>query len=135
MRKFLVMAAVALSLGGCAEFKALSGTIALGTTSVSNPITPAREAQIEAAIDIAVKAMVSYRRACLAGHADVNCRQNIRMAQPYTIQVKALVLQLRRFADENDQVNAAAVFRQIMPIYESMKSIAATAGVDIGSLP
>lgn len=135
MRKFLAIAAVALSLGGCAEFNAVRGTLALGTTSVNNPITPAREAQIEAAIDVAVRAMVTYRRACIAGTADVNCRQNIRLAQPYTRQLQALVVKLRRFADENDQVNAAVIFQQIVPLYDSLKSIAATAGVNVGSLP
>ena len=135
MRKFLAMAIVALSLGGCAEFQALRGTVALGTASVNNPITPAREAQIEAAIDAGVQALLAYRRACLAGTADVNCRQNIRLAQPYTVQLKKLVVRLRTFVDNNDQVNAIVVFQQIVPLYEVMKSIAATAGVNIGALP
>lgn len=135
MRKFLAIAAIALALGGCADLRALGPALTIGTASIDNPITPAREAQIEAAIDVAIRAMVTYRRACLAGKADVNCRQNIRLAQPYTREVKVLVAQLRRFSDENDQVNAMAVFRQIVPLYESMKSIAGAAGVNIGSLP
>ena len=135
MRKFLAIVAVALSLGGCAEFKAITGAISIGTASIDNPITAAREAQIEAAIDAGVQALLVYRRACLAGSADVNCRQNIRLAQPYTIQLKKLVVRLRTFVDSNDQVNAIVVFKQIVPLYEEMKSIAATAGVNIGALP
>ena len=135
MRKFIAVAVVGLALGGCAQFQAISGAVSLGTASISNPITKAREAQIEAGFDAAIQILLAYRRACIEGHADVHCRANIELVQPYTKLAKNTLLpQLRRFVDANDQVNAIVVFNQLTSLYADMKAVATTAGVNLGSL-
>jgi len=135
MRKFLAIAAVSLTLGGCAQLQMLGTAVSLGTASIANPVTKAREAQIEAGFDAAVQLLLAYRRACIAGTADKNCRQNIALIQPYTRQAQVMIGQLRVFVDKNDQVNAVVVFNQLAALYSDMKSVAATAGVNVGSLP
>lgn len=135
MRKLLASVAIALALGGCAQLQSISDAVKLGTASVTNPVTRVREAQIEAGFDAAVQLMLAYRHACIAGTADVHCRQNIAMVQPYTIQAKALIQQLRSFVDKNDQVNAVVVYNQLVTLYGTMKSTAAIAGVNVGALP
>jgi hypothetical protein len=135
MRKVFAAACLALALGGCAQLQALGTAVKLGTASVSNPVTPAREAQIEAGFDAALQLLLAYRRACIAGTADVHCRDNIAKIQPYTKQAKVLIGQLRHFADSNDQVNAVVVFNQLSALYSDMKATAAIAGVNVGELP
>lgn len=127
--------AIVLALGGCAQLQAIGTAVKLGTASVTNPITPVREAQIEAGFDAAVQLLLVYRRNCIAGRADVHCKQNIRMIQPYTIRAQALLPQLRRFSDQNDQINAVVVFNQLSALYADMQSTAAQVGVNVGALP
>lgn len=136
MRRLFASVAVVLMLGGCVQLQSLGTVISLGTASIANPITKVREAQIEAGFDTAVQLMLAYRRACIKGAADVHCRANIGMIQPYTRQAQNILLpQLRKFVDANDQVNAVVIFNQLATLYSDMKSVAATAGVNVGSLP
>src|SRR5690242_3135518 len=136
MRKIIAAIAVgaALASAGCAQLSAIEGAVSLGTASIANPVTPAREAQIEAGFDAALQLLLAYKRSCAAGHADVNCKQNIALVQPYTRQAGVLVKQLRSFVDNNDQINAVVVFNQLSALYGDMKATAATAGVNLGSL-
>jgi hypothetical protein len=128
---FIILAA--LLAGGCAQLQAIGTGISLATKSIANPVTKAEEAQVELALDTAVQALLVYKRACVAGSADKNCKMNIAQIQAYTRQVPSLVAQLRTFVDNNDQVNASVVYNQLTALYTNVKSAAASLGVSLGS--
>ncbi len=133
MRKYLAVALVALSLGGCTSTGAVTTAINVATKSIQNPVTNQELFQIEASLKLATTGLVTYRRLCLQGNADVNCRTNILAIQPYNLQVPGLVAELRRFVRTNDQVNAIAVYRTLSNIYTNITTEAAARGVKIGA--
>jgi hypothetical protein len=133
LRSGIYIAILALGLGGCAQLQAVGTGLSLTTASVANPVTQIKEAQIELAMDSAVQVLLTYKRACVAGTADVNCKDNIRQIQAYTRQIKPMVAQLRNFVDTNDQVNAVVVYNQLTALYTNMKSAASSLGVSLGS--
>lgn len=133
MRKFVAIGLIVLSLGGCAQLQAVSQGISLATKTITNPVTKEEEAKIELAMDTALQLLLTYRRACIAGSADVNCKANIRMLQPYTRAAVPLIKQLRSFVDNNDQINASVVYNQLTSLYVNLKAAAQSVGVNVGS--
>lgn len=133
MRKIIFVLTLSLGLAGCAQLQMVTEGISLATKSIANPVTKAEEAQVELALDTAVQALLIYKRACIAGSADKNCKANIAQIQAYTRQVPALVSQLRTFVDNNDQINATVVYNQLTALYTNVKGAAASLGVSLGS--
>jgi hypothetical protein len=133
MRKLLILAAVGLPLGGCAQLQMIGSGISLATKSITNPVTKSDEAKIELAFDTAVQLMLTYKKACAAGTVDKNCKANIALVQPYTRQAKPLVAQLRSFVDSNDQINATVVYNQLTTLYTNLKAAAVNVGINVGS--
>lgn len=133
MRKIIFALTLSLGLAGCAQLQMVTEGISLATKSIANPVTKAEEAQVELALDTAVQALLTYKRACIAGSADKNCKANIAQIQAYTRQVPALVSQLRTFVDNNDQINATVVYNQLTALYTNVKGAAASLGVSLGS--
>jgi hypothetical protein len=138
MRKYLAaaiaLAAFGLIGGGCAQMQALGSGFELATASINNPVTKSREAQVALALHTAIDVLNTYKAACAQGTADKNCKTNIAQIQAYTRDVKPLVAQLRTFVDSNDQINAAAVYNQLVALYANAKTFAATAGVNLGEI-
>jgi len=126
---------LALFAGGCTTLSNIGNGISLVTASVSNPVTPTREAQIEGVIDTAIAALNGYRQACIQGTADKPCRANIAAIQKYTRQMPTLITQLRTFVDNNDQINATVVYNQLLNLYATFKTTAANLGYNVGNLP
>lgn len=134
MRKILSVALLAISLAGCAQMQAISGGVALVTKTITNPVTKQELYQIEASLRIVTEALLTYRRACLAGSADKNCRANIQAIQPYTRQVPGLLAELRSFVKNDDQINAVVVYNRLTSLYATVKSSAAQLGVPLGAV-
>lgn len=132
MRKTLAIALLALSLGGCAQLSTVGSGISLITKSVTNPVTTQDLYAVEASVRIAVTALQTYKRACLANAADKQCRANIAAIQPYTRQIPPMLAQLRSFVRQNDQVNAAVVYNQLVTLYGNLKASALALGVNLG---
>lgn len=133
MKRIILAAILSLGLAGCAQMQAITGGISLASASISNPVTPTKEGEIELALDSAVQVLKTYKKACAAGTADKNCRDNIGQIQAYTRQIKPMVVQLRNFVDTNDQVNAVVVYNQLTTLYTNMKAAATSLGVSLGS--
>jgi hypothetical protein len=132
MKRYLAIVLVSLSLGGCAQLSAISGGLSLVTKTIQNPVTEQELYQIEASIRILTEALLTYRRACIAGSADLRCRANIEAIQPYTRQVPPMLAQLRGFVRNNDQINAVVLYNQLTQLYTNVKSSAAQLGVPLG---
>jgi hypothetical protein len=132
MKKFLSVFLVALALGGCAQLSAISQGISLATKTVTNPVTKADEAKVELAFGAVVQLLLVYKKACISGAADKNCKDNIRQIQAYTRQAPPLIAQLRSFVDHNDQINASVVYNQLSTLYVNVKTAANNLGVQVG---
>lgn len=133
MRKIILALTLALSLGGCITLGDVTSGISLVTKSVANPVTPADEAQIEVALGGAIAVLKTYKRACVEGRADLNCKANIAQIQVYTIKVKPLIARLRTFVDNNDQISAAVVYNELRALYVDVKATASQLGINLGS--
>lgn len=134
MRKLALALVLSTSLVGvgCAQLQTAQNLANIATTSIDNPVTAEKMYQIEAALRIAVEALLTYRRACIAGNADLRCRENIEAIQPYTRQVPPLLAELRAFYRQDDKVNALVVYKRLGNIYNSILNQAATRGVNLG---
>ena len=135
MKRIILAITLSLSLGACAQLQTLQNIAKFATATITNPVTKEMEAQIELGFDAALQVLLAYRRACIAGTADVNCKRNIEVIQPYTRQAKPLIAQLRSFVDNNDQVNATVAYNQLVALYGNLKRSAAEVGMNVGSLP
>lgn len=133
MRKLAAILLVSLSLAGCAQLQAIQGGLSLVTKSVANPVTENELYQIEASLQILMTGLVTYRRACLAGNADKNCRSNILAIQPYTKEVPVYLTQLRTFVKSGDQINAANTYNLLVALYGNAKDTAVRLGVNVGA--
>ncbi len=133
MKKFLLIPLIAIWLGGC-DLQTIETGITLTTKSITNPVTKTEEAQVELALHAAIDTLNAYKAACIKGVADVHCRANIAQIQAYTRQMPTLIIQLRNFVDNNDQINASVVYNQLIAIYTNVKNFSATAGVNLGGL-
>lgn len=133
MKRYIAIALLGLTLAGCAQLQAVSQGISLATKTITNPVTKDEEAKLELIVDTGLQLLKAYKRACVQGAADVNCKTNIASLQPYTRAIVPLKDQLRSFVDNNDQINATAVYNQLTALYVNLKTAAQSVGINVGS--
>ncbi len=133
MRKIILAATLALSLGGCASLQNVETAVQLGTASIANPITKTRLDQIESAATIVFAGLRAWKTSCQQGLIPASCRGQIYTMQVYTRQVPIYLAQLRKFVKTNDQVNAIVVYNNLTSLIGAIKSQAAANGVVVGS--
>lgn len=131
MRKLIILA-LALSLGGCATIKNIETAISLGTASIANPVTPTRLNQMESALTLVFAGLNAWKQSCVQGLIPPACKTQIGGVQVYTKQIPPYLAQLRTFVKANDQVNATVVFNNLTDLIGTVKSQAASGGVNIG---
>jgi hypothetical protein len=135
MRK-LALVLLCVALGGCAQLQAdwqkFTNAVAVGTASITNPVTKEREYQIENASMLVFSALKAWKDTCAKGLINSNCKAQIAAVQVYTKQIPPYLAQLRQFVDANDQVNAVSVFNTLTDLIATVKSQAASAGVSVG---
>lgn len=133
MKRILVIVLLSFSLSGCLTFQQLGTALQLGTASVANPVTTERLYQIESTISLVFVGLNTWKRSCIAGLINADCKQQIRTVQIYTMQIKPYLKQLRAFVRSNDQINATVVFNQLTDIIGIVRSQAAAGGQNLGS--
>lgn len=133
MKKIALALVLTVSLAGCAQLQTLGTAFTLATKSVTNPVTKDDLYNIESGVSIAISALQAYKKSCVEGLADKNCRANISAIQVYTRQLPPLLTQLRGFVKNNDQINATVVYNQVVTLVTNFKTAAANAGVQLGS--
>lgn len=132
MRKFVAIALVALSLGGCAQMQAIGTAVSLGTASVANPVTKERLYQIENSVLLVFTALNTWKSACKQGLINVDCKAQVATVQVYTRQVPPYLASLRKFVRNNDQVNAIVAFNTLTDLLTNAKTTAASYGHNLG---
>lgn len=133
MKKFLAVALVALSLGGCAQLQAIQSAIQIGTATVANPVTKDRLYQMENAVQLIFVGLNTWKTSCKQGLILDTCKAQIAQVQVYTRQIPPYLAQLRSFVKSNDQINARVVFNQITGLISTVKTQAALVNAPMGS--
>ena len=139
IRKLAIAATLSLSLalGGCGTLGntlAGVGTALTGlplTTSIANPITKDRLNQLEQAAVLVFTGLNAWKQSCINGVIPATCKAQIAVVQTYTRQIPPYLAQLRLFVKNNDQVNAAVLFDNIISLIRTAQSQAAANGVVI----
>jgi hypothetical protein len=134
MKNLLIAAALAfgLSAGGCATIDQLVNTAQIVTKSYTNPVTKDDLYKVESGVSIAFTALNAYKDSCARGLADTNCKANVAAVQVYTRQLPPLLVQLRGFVKNNDQINAITVYNQVVALVTNFKTAAANVGINVG---
>jgi len=133
MKKYLAVALLAISLGGCAQLQAIQSAIQIGTATAANPVTPDRLFQMENAAQLIFVGLNTWKTSCKNGILPVSCKTQIAAVQVYTRQIPPYLAQLRSFVKKNDQINAQVVFNQITSLISIVKTQAAQSNVPLGS--
>lgn len=120
MNRLLIICAVALSLGGCAN---LQNAFNFATTPVT--VTPAMVYQIENGLKAAAAGLVAYRRLCIRKVIDPvtrNCRAVIVKIQPYTRAAAVAIVDLRQAVRENNQVTAINAYTALQRLITNIQT-------------
>ena len=134
MKRLALALLVAFGLSGCAQLGQALQVGSLVTASYTNPVTPTMLYQAENGAIIVVAGLGAYKKACIQGAADVNCKANVQKIQVYTRQIRTLLPSLRTFVRNNDQINAVTVYNEIVSLIASVKTTAAQSGVPMGGV-
>ncbi len=132
MKKLLAVALLALSLGACSTLQNIGTAISLTTKSYTNPVTKDDLYKVESGVKIAFAGLQAYKDSCAQGLVDTNCRANVAAIQQYTRQLPPLLVQLRSFVKNNDQINATVAYNQIVTLIANLKTAAGNVGINIG---
>lgn len=132
MKRFLILCAVALTLGGCANLDFSRSILAGGSSfglPITNPVTPKMVYDAENGLIAATAGLVAYKRQCLAGRIDQSCKAAIARIQTYTRPAQIAVKKLRAFVRANDQINAIQTFNALRDLMTQITAARTAAGV------
>lgn len=132
MKRVFLALVLAIGLSGCATIQKLESYGSLLTASANNPVTVQMLYNAENGMVLAFAALNTYRRACVQGSVDVNCKSNIRAIQVYTRRLPPLLRDLRSFVKTNDKINAEIVYNTIVQLIADFKAAASARGVSVG---
>lgn len=139
MKRLLILCAVALTLGGCAQLA--SELVGFDVeASANNPVTPDRLLKAEQAGRLAMAGMLTYRRLCILKKIDRSCRDTIAEIQGYSRQLctsyvggrctVGVLADIRTFVRANDQVSAIKAFNLARDLMHDIQVTRTAAKVD-----
>lgn len=131
MKKLILVLPLALALGGCPSMSESLNAVQLATIGVTNPVTKQDLYNFENTMIVAFAALNGYKKACIRGVVDTNCRANVAAMQTYTQQMPGLLATTRNFVKNNDQVNAASAFSTLQTLYGQFKTLALANNVKV----
>jgi hypothetical protein len=136
MKKIIIALVASLSLSACAQLENAKSIIQLGTATIANPVTKTRLYQAESAATLVVAGLQAWKKSCIRGLINANCKQEIAEVQRYSSQIPPYLTQLRLFIKNNDQVNATIVFNNISSLISTIKvqaqNSSTAANIDLG---
>lgn len=139
MSKIVLAVSLAFALGGCAgipglpSLQSIQTAVHLGTASVANPVTPERLEQAENTMVLVFTGLNAWKFSCRNGVIPAGCKDQIASVQVYTRKLKPLLVELRVFVRNNDQVNAFIAFNTFSSLIAIVRTQAAQNGAQIGS--
>lgn len=117
MKRFIALF-LCLGLLGCAQFSAVQEAFA----PRPNPITQETLTKAENSFILALVALGTYKQLCAEKQIDRSCRARVEYLQKtYTRPAKPILKNLRKFVDDNDQVNALTALNTLTQITNDLK--------------
>lgn len=133
MKKLLVLV-LALSLGGCVTDNLalnLITAVKAVTVGVDNPVTKSDLNAFENSMIVAFAGLNAYKKACIRGAADVNCRANVAKVQVYTRKLPAALATTRGFVKSGDQVNAVKAYATAKQLFNDFTADATANNIKV----
>lgn len=151
MKRFLILCAVALSLGGCASLdplkqiaeKALNIPAGVLTTTVANPVAPVNIYQAKVVYASTLEIANGYREFCyskpyaalmnepVAGPVCKSRRAIVRALQKADDKAYAAIRTADSFVKNNPTLDASSAIRAAIAAVSDFQSVAATAAQSI----
>lgn len=145
MKRFLILCAVALTLGGCAGTlppiveRIIGLPAGVLTADIPQPVTRKMYRNISNGGIVVVVGLNIYKRKCEAGSIGASCFDAIERVQVYTRKLCSAFVQghcqtgvladLRAFVRNNDQVNARIAYNTATQLLASIRNTAAATGI------
>lgn len=131
MKKILLTLVLIFPLTCCAGLaeSVLNLPNGILTQSIQNPVTAKELYEVENGLVLAVVSLNVYKDKCIRKEIDRSCRVTIAKLQVYTRKAKPLIVNLRKFVRENDQVNAKVVFNSVYSLFTEFRALAVAKGV------
>jgi len=118
MRKALIVAALAIGLGGC-----VNGQLVNPFASFTNPVSKDTLAKVESAYGAALSVAVGYRNACANKALPPSCRAIVVQIQNADKYAHAQILVARAFVKNNPTVDASAVLTTAKQAVDAFTSV------------
>lgn len=115
--------AFALTVIGCAP-----GLI----NGVNNPITKEVLYTVENSAIVVFAGLNAYKKSCVQKVIPESCREVLKEVHKYTVAIPSVLLDLRKFVKENDQVNAIKAYNTVVTMVAHAKQVAVSRGVVVG---
>lgn len=130
MKKIILALALAFGLGACSVTDGVNAlsTAIVGTT---NPVTKNDLYAFENSMIVAFAGLNAYKKSCIAGAADVNCRANVAKLQVYTRRIPAALATTRAFVRQNDTVNAQIAYTALKQLFADFTAVATANNVRV----
>ena len=131
MKRVLVIAALGLSLAGCTAMDNFIAGLKFASTGVNNPVTPTMLYNVENTATLAFAGLKAYKQSCVNGALPPSCKGVVTSIQAYTKQIPQVLIDLRKFVKNNDQINAMAAYNTIVVLISDAKAVATANNVKV----
>lgn len=115
--KTVIALCLAVMLSGCS---ATLETINVALTDRPNPVTKQMLYNLEQSLVVATTGLLVYKRLCIKKAIDQSCRGTVEYLQGYTRQAQPVLVNLRKFVKEKDEVNAIDAYRTLKQIVDDL---------------
>lgn len=130
MRKVALVFLLSFSVAGCTTVNPV-GLWNTATASMQNPVSKQTLYNFENGMIVAFAGLNAYKRTCVSGAIPASCKQVIANLQVYTRKIPGVLMQVRAFVKNNDQVNAITAFNTAKGLLAEFKSVAAVNNVKV----
>ena len=131
MKRLALALVLVTSLAGCANLQTALSVATASIAGVTNPVTKDMLNNTENGAIIVFAGLGAYKKSCIAGAIPATCKVTIAKLQVYTRKLPPLLIVLRSFVKNNDQVNAAIAYNTIQQLITDFKAIATANNVQV----
>ncbi len=126
--KRLIPILLLLSLSGCAGFNQV---FQAATVGLNNPVTKETLKTTEDGITVVFAGLNAYKKSCVELLIPQSCRGTIAKIQVYTRKLPSLLVNLRAFVRNNDQVTAITAYNAIKQTIMDFRAVASANNVQV----
>ncbi len=131
MRKIIFALALMLPIAGCITAGDVVNGVQLATTGIPNPITKDTLYDLENVAIITFSGLGAYKKSCANGALPASCKDVVGRLQVYTRKLPPILVDLRAFVKNNDQVDAVKAYATAKQIIADFKTVAIANNVKV----